>query len=145
MEDLPFELYSQNTKGIGAKNFDVPFAKRHLYLPKRELFDKVVSKLHLRELLGRYDLMHIPHNFDNIAHPEKCIVTIHDAMFFSYPEAAFNPEFARRYYRVSECKAIITCSESSKHDIVKYMNVPEDKVNVAIGDNDVVFPKGETI
>jgi glycosyltransferase involved in cell wall biosynthesis len=60
------------------------------------------------------------------------VVTIHDAMFFSYPEQFLSharearrvPPFARA------CRAIITCSECSKTDIVHHMQVDPDKVHV---------------
>ncbi|MFI3267761.1 MAG: glycosyltransferase family 1 protein [Rikenellaceae bacterium] len=138
--ELPFrvELFSQNMKGIGAKSFNVPFKKKHIYLPKRDVLDK----MHLMDVVTRYDLLHIPHNFAYVAHPEKAIVTIHDAMFFSYPEKVFNTDFARKNYTeiAQQCKGIITCSEASKRDIVKYMNVPEDKVDVVYwGYNDELF------
>lgn len=133
--EIPFEiaLFSQNMKGIGGRNTQLPFKNKHLYWPHREKFDKVAAALHLREMLYDYDVMHIPSNFEYVAHPEKCIVTIHDAMFFSYPEEMFNPEFARKHYTemAQKAQAILTCSGSSKRDIVQYMGVPADKVTVA--------------
>lgn len=134
-KDIPFEiaLYSQNMKGIGGKNTGLSFKNKHLYFPHREKYDKFVAKYHLRELLYNYDIMHIPHNFEYVARPEKCIVTIHDAMFFSYPEKTFNYEFAKKNYTefANKSKAIITCSESSKNDIVKFMGVTPEKITVA--------------
>lgn len=130
--NLPFEimLYSQNMKGVGARDLETHFRTKHLYLPYRESFNKYVAQYHLRELLTHYDLMHIPHNYEQVACPERCVVTIHDAMFFTHPEESFRPEFCKKYYTelAQKAKGIITCSESSKRDIVKYMNVPENKV-----------------
>lgn len=146
-EDIPFEiaLYSQNMKGIGGKNTCLSFKNKHLYLPHREKYDKFVAKYHIREMLYNYDIMHIPHNFEYVARPDKCIVTIHDAMFFSYPEDAFNPEFAKKYYTefAKKSKAIITCSESSKKDIVNYMQIPDDKIFVTYWglDKNLFFPR----
>lgn len=146
-DNLPFEiaLFSQNMKGIGGKNVGLSFKNRHLYFPHRVKFDKISAKLHLRELLYNYDVMHIPHNFEYVANPEKCIVTIHDAMFFAYPEKMFNPDFAKKHYTefARKSKAIITCSESSKNDIVSYMGVEPDKVSVAHWgvDNKLFYPR----
>lgn len=132
--DLPFEimLYSQNMKGIGGRNMDVPFKSRHLYLPNRKQVNKILSHLPVRELLTGYDLMHITHNFEYVAHLEKCIVTLHDALFYSYPEDFLGHEFARQnYYKLArKAKAIITCSENSKREIANYMQVPEEKIFV---------------
>ena len=132
-QSFAIELYSQNMKGIGAKDLKTRFKTHHLWMPKRPKFDIWVKRFHLRELLCRYDIMHIPHNFEDVAKPEKCITTIHDAMFFAYPEEAFNPEFCRREYTkfARQCRAVLTCSHSSKRDIVEYMKIPEEKVFVA--------------
>lgn len=134
VKDLPFEiiLYSQNMKGIGGKNMNLPFKCRHLYLPNRPPVNKFLSHFPVREIMTGYDLMHIPHNFEYVHHPEKCIVTIHDAMFFSYPEKFLGHDFARENYPklAKKAKAIITCSENSKKEIIDYMQVPEEKIFV---------------
>ena len=134
VSDLPFEvmLYSQNMKGIGGRNMHVPFKCRHLYLPNRRNVNKVLSHFPVREMLTGYDLMHITHNFEYVHRPERCIITIHDALFMKMQEKAFEheqmrvevPSFARK------CKHIITCSEASKRDIVETMQIPPEKVSV---------------
>lgn len=134
IDDLPFEieLYSQNFKGIGAKNIDVPFCKKHLYLRNNERWNKIISKIPIREWYTGYDLQHIPHNFDYVHDHSKCIVTLHDALFMKIQEEAFEhakmrlivPPFIRK------CKHIITCSIASKKDIIETMNIPEEKVSV---------------
>lgn len=133
-DDLPFEvtLFSQNMKGIGGRNAGLPFKNRHLYLPHRPQFDILSAKLGLREMVYNYDIMHIPHNFEYVKNPAKCVITIHDAMFFSYPEAFLGHDFARSHYPdlAKKAKAIITCSENSKKEIVEYMQIEEDKIFV---------------
>lgn len=134
IENLPFEviLYSQNMKGIGGHNTGLPFKNRHVYLPHREKIDKLLAKFPVREWLTGYDLMHIPHNFEYVHCPEKCVVTIHDVMFFTYPEQFLGHDFARKNYPklAQKSKAIITCSENSKREIAKYMQIPTDKIFV---------------
>ena len=133
-ENLPFEimLYSQNTKGISGKRIGLHFASRHLYLPHKPTVNRLIGMTHLRELATGYDLLHIPHNFEWVRRPEKTVVTIHDALFFAQPDEVYDYEYAQRTYPTlaRRCRAIITCSESSKRDIVKYMDVAEDKVFV---------------
>ena len=76
--------------------------------------------------------MHIPHNFERVRYPEKCIVTLHDALFMKSENPTEEqrrmqllvPPFAQR------CKHIITCSDSSKRDIMETMNIPSDKISV---------------
>lgn len=134
MGNLPFDvmLYSQNMKGIGAYNMDVPFLKKHFYWPHREKFDKILAATPIQEWLTGYDIKHIPDNFAYTHRPEKAIVTIHDAMFFSYPEQFLGHDFARENYPklARRAKAIITCSQNSKNEIAEYMGVPEEKIHV---------------
>ena len=133
-ENLPFEimLYSQNTKGISAKQMGTHFQTRHIPLPHKPWMNRFIGMTHLREICTGYDLLHIPHNFEWVRNPAKTIVTIHDAMFFACPDEVFDHEYARKVYPTlaRRCRGIITCSESSKQDIMKYMDVKEEKVFV---------------
>lgn len=132
--ELPFEvvLYSQNMKGIGGRNTGLSFKNKHLYLPHREKIDRLLARFPVREWFTGYDLMHIPHNFEYVYRPDRCVVTIHDVMFFSFPESFLGHDFARENYPklAKKAKAIITCSKNSKREIVEYMQVPEDKISV---------------
>lgn len=134
LPELPFEicLYSQNMKGIGGRNMNVPFATKHLYFPNRERYNRLLCKTPIQEWFTGYDLKHIPHNFDFTHCPEKTVVTIHDAMFFSYPEQFLGHDYARENYPklARRAKAIITCSQNSKNEIAEYMDVPEEKIHV---------------
>lgn len=134
IKNLPFEviLYSQNMKGIGGRNTQLPFKNKHLYLPHRDKIDRLLARFPIKECFTRYDLMHIPHNFEYVYCPDKCVVTLHDALFMKMQEKAFEhekmkqivPPFMRR------CKHIITCSEASKRDIVETMNISPERISV---------------
>ncbi len=132
--EIPFEisLYTQNIRGISAERLGTHFKSHHLYFRNKDNWNKWVAKLHLREIFTGYDLMHITHNFEYVANPEKCIVTIHDAMMFSYPESFLGHDFARNNYPpfARKAKSIITCSENSKREIAEFMNVNPDKIFV---------------
>lgn len=147
IDNLPFEviLYSQNMKGIGGRNTGLPFRNCHVYLPHRKKIDKLLVKFPLKEHLTGYDLMHIPHNFEYVHCPEKCVVTIHDVMFFSYPEQFLGHDFAQKNYPklAQKSRAIITCSENSKREIVEYMQIPADKIFVCHWgiNHQMFFPK----
>lgn len=134
LKDLPFDimLYSQNMKGIGAKNMDLSFKKKHFYWPNRDKYNKIMTATPIQEWLTGYDIKHIPHNFGYTHRPEKTIVTIHDAMFFSYPEQFLGHDFARENYPklAQRAKAIITCSQNSKNEIAEFMNIPEERIHV---------------
>ena len=134
MFDLPFEvmLYSQNMKGVGGNNMELPFKKKHFYYPNRDGYNKLLAATPLQEWLTGYDLKHIPHNFDYTHCPERTIVTIHDAMFFTHPEQFLGHDFARENYPklARRAKAIITCSQNSKNEIAEFMEVPEERIHV---------------
>lgn len=133
-QNLPFkiELFTQNLKGISAKRLNTGFKTRHLFLRNIENHNIISRKLHLREIISRYDLQHITHNYEIVNNPDKCIVTIHDAMFFSYPENFLGAEKNRKVIPPFAKKArhIITISENSKKEIMEFMNVPEEKITV---------------
>lgn len=146
MEDLPFEiiLYSQNMKGIGGRNTDLSFKNKHLYIPHREKYDKLVGRFPIKECFTNYDIMHIPNNFEYVYRPEKCIVTLHDALFMHIQEKAFAHEKMKVIVPpfIRKCKRVITCSEYSKKDIVETMQVDPQKVSVIYWGvkHDVFFP-----
>ncbi len=148
MKDLPFEvtLYSQNMKGIGGRNTGLPFKNCHIYLRNTEFCNKLSAKLRLREMLTQYDLMHIPHNFEHVAHPEKCIVTLHDALLMKFPEKEFQNDKMLQIVPqlIKKCKHVITCSKSSKNDIAETMGIPPEKITVIYwGTNHHLFyPQG---
>jgi len=133
-DEIPFEivLYSQNMKGIGGRNLNLSFKNKHLYFPHRENYDQFLCRYPVREIFTRYDLLHIPHNYECVRCPEKTLVTLHDAMFYSYPEPFLVDEYMKSAITslAGKAKGIVTCSESSKRDILKYMNVADEKVTV---------------
>ena len=134
MDNLPFEvvLYSQNTKGISGKQLGLSFTNKHICFPHKDWANKIIKNFRVREYATRYDLLHIPHNFEWVAKPQKTVVTIHDAMYFSYPDDVFNYKYYQSLYPTlaKRCKGIITCSEASKRDIMQYMGIAEDKIFV---------------
>lgn len=133
-EYLPFEitLYSQNMKGIGGRNTELSFPNKHLYMPHREKYDKMIARFPIKEWFTGYNLMHIPHNFEYVHQPQKCIVTLHDALFMKMQEKAFEHEKMKEIVPLlmHKCKHIITCSEASKKDIVETMRIEPDKISV---------------
>ena len=134
VQDLPFEvmLYSQNMRGISGKVLALPFKSRHVYLRHTSFWNEMVSRCGIREAVTGYDLMHIPHNYEHVRYPSKCIVTLHDALFMKAPAPTNEQTHMQRIVPsfVQQCKHIITCSESSKNDILETMSVPGEKISV---------------
>lgn len=134
LKNPPFEitLYSQNMKGIGAKNTRLPFKYCHFYYPNREKYNKLLAKTSLKEWCTGYDLMHIPHNFDYLHRPERCLITLHDALFMKMQEEAFGHDKMKRLVPplMHQCAHIATCSVSSKRDIIETMGIDPEKIDV---------------
>ena len=136
LDQIPFEivLYSLNTKGVTPKGL-FKFRSVHFFWPNRDAYKKLLYYMHLRKLATGYDIIHIPNNVDVIEDIEKTVLTIHDVMNYRFANEwnsakwqCSDEEKKRLEYAASKCKAIITCSECSKNDIVKYLHVPETKV-----------------
>lgn len=137
-DQIPFEiiLYSLNTKGISSKGL-FRFRTLHLFWPDRNRFKHLLYSLRIRKFLSRYDLVHIPHNLDILEDVSNTILTIHDVMSYRFSDvwgSAYwsmpEDEKKKLEYAVKHCKAIVTCSECSKQDIVEYLDVPVSKVTV---------------
>lgn len=122
--------------------------RRNIPLPSGRFFDWTIERFPLLEGIAGYDLLHIPHNYSPVHDPGKTVVTMHDALFFSYPEQFLGHDFARIHYPrlARSCRAIITCSESSKADIVHYMGIVPEKIAVVPWgvNRDVFFPLDKT-
>jgi len=133
---VEFSLYLQGLKSRKHLLADLPFGTRQFYWPNRIQTDKILQYLPIRESLSRFDLFHVPHNFDYCFSVGKTIVTLHDAMIYAYPQEFPNTKIYKdreEELRVllRRCRAILTCSYNSKHDILKHVDIPEEKVYVA--------------
>jgi glycosyltransferase involved in cell wall biosynthesis len=84
--------------------------------------------------LGNVDILHSNTFCSPKKHPGKLVVTIHDLSFFVYPE--FHTEANRTHCLKGTIEAalyadkIIAVSDHTKNDLVKYLNVPEEKIAV---------------
>jgi len=133
-ENLPFELqlYSLRVRGGGLDMYHLPFEQFRIPLPNQDRFKKIISGLRIKEILKNFDLFHIPHNTDIVARPGKTVFTIHDLMIYRFPEFFPHTESFSNWSKklMKDCKAVVTCSESSKNDIASYWSVPEQKITV---------------
>ncbi len=142
---LEIGLYTQQcrlTKPFQLKTL----SNKHLPLPGNQRVKKVIMDFCFNRQFPRFDLLHVPHNFEALANPERALVTIHDAMFFSYPEDFLGHQFARENYPklAKACKGIVTCSNASKSDIVYFMGIHPDKITVIPwGINHQLFSPGK--
>ena len=83
----------------------------------------------------RIDLFHAPHYVLPPLTPCKTVVTIHDCIHLRFPQYLPN-RFAYAYARSSlwiathRSNRVLTVSDASKRDILKYFRVPEGKIDV---------------
>ena len=83
----------------------------------------------------RLDLFHSPHYVLPALTPSKTVVTIHDCIHLVFPEYRQRPlraAYARASLFAAARKSdrIFTVSEASKRDILKFINVPPEKIVV---------------
>jgi glycosyltransferase involved in cell wall biosynthesis len=95
------------------------------------------EQLHVPWVLMREkpDVYHAPHYVLPLAVPSRSVVTIHDCIHLMFPQYLPN-RMAHVYARVSmwgsakRSNRILTVSEASKRDIIRFFNVKPDKVVV---------------
>ncbi len=99
------------------------------------------------------ELFHTPHYVLPGLTPCRSIVTIHDCIHLIFPQY-LRRRFGHRYARaafwiaVHRASRILTVSEASKRDILRFFQVPEDKVTViynAIGERFHHEPPAEDV
>ena len=81
------------------------------------------------------DVLHVPHYNVPILYSGEIIVTIHDLTHIIYPEFLKNKLafiYAKIMLKIAAFKSskILTVSENTKNDIVKYLRVNKDKIKV---------------
>jgi len=131
--DLPFKV-EYLLQRLKIFNYTHSFNKniKYLPIPRYDYLSKKIRKSFLFKKYLNTDLFHIPTNFGYTPFPEKTILTIHDTIFFILNERFEDYEFLRNELPkfAQKCKAIITCSYSSKNDIIKYLGVQSEKIHV---------------
>lgn len=82
------------------------------------------------------DVFHLPQNGLGLPRSKhcSCIATVHDLIPYVMPETcgkSYLDKFLEEMpYILEECDRIITVSNYSKQDIIKYFKLPEDKISV---------------
>ncbi len=122
-----------------ARGIGIYAQKLATYLPKIDKLHQYVLALNQPQL-ATTDLIHFP-SFDffylTLPHKKtnKWIVTIHDTIPLIFPDQ-FPPgirgkiKFIIQNHLLHQAEAIITDSQNSKRDIIKYLNLPESKIHV---------------
>jgi glycosyltransferase involved in cell wall biosynthesis len=129
--DIEYTLYfnskaNRQVDGFRTKIIDVPFLKKNIFWMNVALPFELMRE--------KYDLFHCP--FYGLPYIQPCpmVVTIHDISYIAHPEW-----FASRTrmsfklttdHAIRTAKKIMTDTEFSKKEILKYYKVPEDRISV---------------
>ena len=106
----------------------------------------IAEQVHVPWVLWREkpDVFHAPHYVLPPAVPCRAVVTIHDCIHLRFPQY-LPSRFADLYARASIWAAahradrILTVSEASKQDILRYVHVPADRIQVTYNALDEQF------
>jgi len=110
---------------------------------------KILSKAHnpesffrecIKMLLKRIDLYHLTWSDISLRHylllflGDVSVVTIHDLILLLFPDY-LSPNLRKKYKRLIKfstrwAKQVIVHSEHTKKDLIRYLNVPPEKINV---------------
>lgn len=144
--------------GIDTSVFNGPSKFRGIGMYTSRLVSalKLIKDVEVREITTKselidLDLIHYP-VFDfffltlPIIKKKKSVVTVHDCIPLVFPEQyptgiKGKIKFGIQKYSLKNVDAVLTDSENSKKDIVRFLNVPEDKIQVVYLAADPVFKK----
>jgi glycosyltransferase involved in cell wall biosynthesis len=97
----------------------------------RILWEQLIQPLALRR--AKVDLLHAMAFVAPVAVPCPFVVTVYDLSFWRYPDAfrPFNRWYLKHFtaYSVKRARAVIAISESTRQDVIKFLNVPPDRVH----------------
>lgn len=134
LDNIPFNiiLYGAGLSSIHSNANDLRFPYRCFPLPMK--LGNRITKLepYFINNVYKHDLLHIPHNYDYaLSRRMNFVVTIHDTC--DYDTAIVNSDIDKTKvwrFAAETSRRIVTCSQSTKNDILDRFQVPEDKVVV---------------
>lgn len=82
----------------------------------------------------KIDVFFSPAHYSPRVSPVPTIVTVHDLSYFNYPDEFLKKDLYQlknwTKYSVEKAKKVIAVSITTKKDIVKHYNIPEEKITV---------------
>ena len=126
--DIKFKIYCTGFKSLFFRHFyswHIIYHSLPIYVRRSTSFSKLIEP-YLRKYFFSYDLFHITSNYDKIYHGEPFVVTIHDLILY-HEDRKCQADF---HTVALKSKAIITCSEYTKTEIVKLLGVSSKKIHV---------------
>lgn len=91
-----------------------------------------------------YDLYHISNQNMSIlnyhSNISKNIITVHDIIYYRYPENSLKKIFGKSAYKgLKNSNFLISISNFTKNDLIKYFNIPEEQIKVIYHGIDKMF------
>lgn len=151
VSDVQYELalkYSNN-EYLKELNFPVKSFLKNWNIPKKQYFISAVNKPNTIFRVKHTDakIVHLTH-YDPYLFKylkNKIIVsTMHDLNFFAIPQFyKKRTELLKKWQTATAQKSdkIITISENSKQDLIKFLNIPESKITVIYHGVNSIFKK----
>ncbi len=121
--DIEFSIYCPTRRSIGFDHYDWPLRYHAYPLPHNALLPYNIESKY-RRLFFRYDLLHLTANFDNVSPREPFVLTVHDLYCLNDSNRWLFDKCIRH------SRAIVTCSEFTKADIVERFATDPDKITV---------------
>jgi glycosyltransferase involved in cell wall biosynthesis len=128
---LRFEVFLKNKPGTNLPS-ETDFFKYKVVKPDF-LWSQISLPLKLK-LASIIDIFFSPAHYAPRFYNDKLVVTIHDLSYYYYPLDFLKRDLYKLMnwtkYSVKKAKKIIAVSESTKKDIVKFLDVPKNKIKV---------------
>lgn len=131
-QDVRVLLYSREPLLADFGRLPPNWEVRVLGWPPKRLWTQ--ARLSWEMLVRPPDLLFVPVHVMPLLLPRRRVITLHDVAFVPHPEAYSRPE--RRYqafavrYAAWRASTVLTISEFSKSELMKYFSVPERKLAV---------------
>jgi len=143
-KDVNFRLYSKTSLGFLKKEQNIEFK----VMPFPKLWSQI--RLSLELLTNRPDVLFEPAHTIPVIHGRKVVTTLHDVGFRYFPDL-YTP--LERFYHnwsmrfaVRHATKIITISESTKKDLVKFYSADPEKIEIIYHgyDEEKFYPKRQS-
>lgn len=129
----------RNIRNILSENVEKNIQYHSIRLPGRFILKNSLLQRFFSFHASDFDVAHFTGNVVPACVPyhdlSNVILTIHD-MFFWHPDLSMYEQNLITYYRnhipeqAHKCAAIVTVSEFSKREIIKFLNIPAEKIYV---------------
>lgn len=134
-EEIDKNNIPQSIQDLERKNCKIAFNEKIPWIYRKMLNKFGIKSLSTDSSNKKHDIYH----FFNFTLPEKVppgktVLTVHDMVYKVFPETMSKANYKKLAENLEQsCRqanAIITCSNNSKREIVKYLNIPAEKIHV---------------